>query len=151
VHFRRVARSRFGVSSVFGPEFGSDSAQHRARKALRKPGKTERVWGALSKFGRQRFADSAGKHFGFCAADGFRARSAASARLAAIPAAQRSPSEVPKQLCRAAVDPAPSSGSAEGRETLQNSLLRRFFGEDAVVCCTFSVFALLVGQSASAA
>eukprot|EP01046_Picozoa_sp_COSAG06_P011538 COSAG06_NODE_661_length_13303_cov_26.208725_1_plen_234_part_10 len=127
--FEVVRRSRFGVSSVFGAEFGSGSAQHRAQNTLQKPEKTERVWGAFSaKFGRQRFADSAGKHFGFCAADGFRARSAASARLAAIPAAQRSPSEVPKQLCRAAVNQAPSWGSTEGRETSQNSLLRPYLG-----------------------
>jgi hypothetical protein len=127
VLFRRVAPPSSGISSVFGPEFGSDSAQHRAQNTLRKPEKTERFWGAFSaKFSRQQFADAAEKNSGFCAADGFRARSSASARLAAIPAAQRSPSEVPKQLCRAAVDQAPSSGSAEGRETSQNSILRPF-------------------------
>ena len=129
VLFRRVAPPSSGISSVFGPEFGSDSAQHRAQNTLRKPEKTERFWGAFSaKFRGTGLEDSAGKHFGFCAAGGFRARSATYARLAAIPAAQRSPSEVPEQLCRAAVNQAPSWGSAEGRETSQNSLLRRFFG-----------------------
>jgi hypothetical protein len=127
--FEVVRSPSSGLRSVFGPKFGSDSAQHQARKALRKPEETERFWGAFSaKFGNQGFADSAAKHFGFCAADGFRARSAASGRLAAIPAAQRSPSEVPEQLSHAAAGWATSGGSAEGRETSQNSNLRRFLG-----------------------
>ena len=65
------------------PPHRKTTAAHPCRPAqndLQKPGKAEHFSGAFPR----RFAESAAKHFGFCAADGFRARSAASGRLAAF-------------------------------------------------------------------